>query len=83
MSAATVVLVTAVGAHPDVIENGVSGLLMDQKATGLAAHIARALSMPAEQLQQIGETARAATKRFSWSRIVPQYEQLYREVAGA
>jgi alpha-1,3-mannosyltransferase len=56
---------------------------MDQKATGLAAHIARALSMPAEQLQQIGETARAATKRFSWSRIVPQYEQLYREVVGA
>jgi alpha-1,3-mannosyltransferase len=83
MSAATVVLVTAVGAHPDVIENGVSGLLMDPKATGLAAHMARALSMPAEQLQQMGEAARAATKRFSWSRIVPQYEQLYREVAGA
>jgi glycosyltransferase involved in cell wall biosynthesis len=39
--------------------------------------------MPAEQLQQIGEAARAATERFSWSRIVPQYEQIYREVAGA
>ena len=35
MSAATVVLVTAVGAHPNVIEEGVSGLLMDQQATGL------------------------------------------------
>jgi alpha-1,3-mannosyltransferase len=83
MSAATVVVVTAVGAHPDVIEDGVSGLLMDQQATGLAVHMERVLSMPAEQLQQIGEAARAATRRFSWSRIVPQYEQLYREVAGA
>jgi glycosyltransferase involved in cell wall biosynthesis len=43
----------------------------------------RVLSMPAEQLEQIGEAARAASKRFSWSRIVPQYEQIYREVAGA
>jgi alpha-1,3-mannosyltransferase len=82
MSAATVVLVTAVGIHPDVVEDGVSGLLMDQQASGLAAHMQRVLSMPAEQLQEIGEAARAATKRFSWSRIVPQYEQLYREVAG-
>ena len=46
MSAATVVVVTAVGAHPDVVEDGVSGLLMDQDATGLAAHMERVLSMP-------------------------------------
>jgi glycosyltransferase involved in cell wall biosynthesis len=78
-----VVLVTAVGAHPDVIEDGVSGLLMDQQASGLAAHLERVLSLPAEQLQHIGEAARAATRRFSWSRIVTQYEQLYSEVAGA
>jgi alpha-1,3-mannosyltransferase len=83
MSAGTVVLVTAVGVHPNVIDDGVSGLLMDQQATGLAAHMERVLSMPAGQLEQIGEAARAATKRFSWSQIVPQYEQLYREVIGA
>jgi len=65
MSAATVVLVTAVGAHPDVIEDGVSGLLMDQQASGLAAHLERVLSLPAEQLQQIGEAARAASSRMA------------------
>jgi glycosyltransferase involved in cell wall biosynthesis len=43
----------------------------------------RALSLPGEKLAAIGEQARAATKRFSWSRIVLQYEQLYREVLGA
>jgi alpha-1,3-mannosyltransferase len=83
MSAATVVVVTAVGAHPDLIKDGVNGLLMDQQATGLAAHMERVLSMTAEQLQLIGEAARAATNCYSWNRIVPQYEQIYREVAGA
>jgi len=83
MSAATVVVVTAVGAHPDVVEDGVSGLLMDRDATGLAAHMERVLSLPGEKLQQMGEAARAATKRFSWRQVAPRYEQLYREVLGS
>jgi len=83
MSAGNVVVVTAVGAHPDMIEDGVSGILMDQDASGLVYHMERVLAMPDKQLEQIGSAARAATQRFSWSRIVPQYEQLYREVAGA
>jgi alpha-1,3-mannosyltransferase len=80
MSASTVVVVTAVGAHPDVVQDGVSGFLMDRDATGLSARMERVLSMPKEKLAEIGEAARAATRRFSWSRIAPQYEQLYREV---
>jgi alpha-1,3-mannosyltransferase len=82
MSAATVVLVTAVGAHPDVVQDGVSGFLMDQDATGLAAHMERVLSLPLARLAEIGQAAQAATKRFSWSRIAPQYEQLYEQVLG-
>jgi alpha-1,3-mannosyltransferase len=80
MSAATVVLVTAVGAHPDVVQDGVSGFLMDQDATGLPAHMERVLSLPLERLAEIGEAAQAATKRFAWSRIAPQYEELYEQV---
>jgi alpha-1,3-mannosyltransferase len=83
MSAATVVVVTAVGVHPEVVQDGVSGFLMDQDAAGLAAQMERALSLPGEKLAAIGEQARAATRRFSWSRVAPQYEQLYREVLGA
>ncbi len=83
MSAATVVVVTAVGVHPDVVQDGVSGFLVDQDATGLSVQMERALSVPGEKLAAIGEQARVATKRFSWSRIVLQYEQLYREVLGA
>jgi alpha-1,3-mannosyltransferase len=83
MSAATVVVVTAVGAHPDVVRDGVSGWLVDQDATGLAAAMERVLSMPQERIAAMGNTARAATRRFSWSQIAPRYEQLYREVLGA
>jgi alpha-1,3-mannosyltransferase len=83
MSAATVVVVTPVGAHPDVIEHGVSGLLTDPQATRLAAHMERVVRMPEETLLRMGEAARAATKRFSWSQIAPLYEQLYRDVLDA
>ena len=80
MSAATVVLVTAVGAHADVIRDGVSGFLMDQDASAFSAHMEHVLSLPPEKLAQIGEAAREATRRFSWMQIAPRYEQLYREV---
>jgi glycosyltransferase involved in cell wall biosynthesis len=80
MSAATVVVVTAVGAHPDIVQDGVSGLLIGRDATGLVGQMECVLSMPAEKLASIGDAARAATKRFSWSQIAPKYEQLYREV---
>ena len=36
-----VVVVTAVGVHPEVVQDGVSGFLMDQDAAGLSAQSAR------------------------------------------
>jgi alpha-1,3-mannosyltransferase len=83
MSAGTVVVVTAVGVHPDVVQDGANGFLTDPGAAGLVEQMERALSLPGEKLAAIGEQARVATRRFSWSRIAPQYEQLYREVLSA
>jgi alpha-1,3-mannosyltransferase len=80
MSAATVPVVTAVGAHPNVIEHGVSGFLTDADASGLTENIERALMLSPEETAAMGEAARAATRRFSWTEIAPQYEQLYRQV---
>jgi alpha-1,3-mannosyltransferase len=80
MSAATVPVVTAVGAHPNVIKHGVSGFLTDADATGLSEYMERALVMSPEETAAMGEAARAATRRFSWTEIAPQYEQLYRQV---
>ena len=83
MSSATTVVVTAVGVHPDVVEHGVSGFLVDQEAAGLAAQIEAVLALPAEKLAAIGAAARAATRRFSWMQVAPRYEQLYREVLSS
>ena len=83
MSAATVPVVTAVGAHPDVVRDGVTGFLTDQHACGLTSQLDRALSLPAERLAVIGEAARVATRRFSWSQIAPRYEELYCDVLEA
>jgi alpha-1,3-mannosyltransferase len=80
MSAATVPVVTAVGAHPDVIEHGVSGFLAAPDATDLATHMAHVLSMPVENVMAMGEAARARTRRFSWTEVTPHYEQLYHHV---
>jgi alpha-1,3-mannosyltransferase len=83
MSAGTVVVVTAVGAHADVIEHGVTGFLLPADAAGLAEQMAAVLAMPAEQAAAMGDAARAATERFSWMQIAPRYEQVYREVLDA
>jgi alpha-1,3-mannosyltransferase len=83
MSAATVPVVTAVGAHPDVIEHEVSGFLTSPDASQLSAFMERVLAMPLEQLTAMGEAARAATRRFSWGEIALQYEELYGQVLQA
>jgi alpha-1,3-mannosyltransferase len=80
MSAATVVVVTAVGAHGDVVQDGVNGFLVDKEANRLANTIAGALRLPSEALTAMGAAARTATQRFSWTQIAPRYEQLYRDV---
>jgi alpha-1,3-mannosyltransferase len=83
MSAATVVVVTPVGAHPDVIHDKVNGFIIDQNATTLSETIGRVLEMPQHELSLFGEAARSATRRFSWTNVAPHYEELYREVITA
>jgi alpha-1,3-mannosyltransferase len=83
MSSATPVLVTSVGAHPNVVQHGVTGFLLDKDAEALTSTLARVLTLGQEQLQKMGDAARTATHQFSWTRIAPRYEELYREVIAA
>ena len=80
MSAATVPVVTAVGAHPDVIQHGVSGFLTSPDAAELSKYIEQTLAMSPERVATMGDKASAATRRFSWSEIAPHYEKLYSQV---
>jgi L-malate glycosyltransferase len=72
---------TRVGGIPEVVEDGVSGVLV---APGDAAALARAVETliadPARRIA-LGEAARRrAHERFSAEIIVPRYEALYRRV---
>jgi N-acetyl-alpha-D-glucosaminyl L-malate synthase BshA len=74
---------TRVGGIPEVIEDGVSGLLAP--AGDVDALVARleALIRDAPRRRALGEAAQArARERFSADVIVPRYEALYRRLCG-
>ena len=76
-------IATRVGGIPEVVEDGVSGVLV---APGDAAALARAVETliadPAHRIA-LGEAARRrAHERFSADVIVPRYEAIYRRVCA-
>jgi glycosyltransferase involved in cell wall biosynthesis len=72
------VVASNVGGIPDVIQSGQTGLLVPQKSpAALADAILTLLSDPV-QAQELGQQGlRHVQVRFSWSRIVPLWEQVF------
>jgi L-malate glycosyltransferase len=72
---------TRVGGIPEVVEDGVSGVLVAPgDAAGLARAVETLIADPGRRMT-LGEAARRrAHKRFSAEIIVPRYEALYRRV---
>ena len=81
MACGTPVLATRVGGVSEVVEDGVSGLLCDaDDLEGYARVLRRALSEP-ELVDGMGQAARTrASEHFSFDRVLPRYEELYRRV---
>ena len=74
-------IATRVGGLPEVIEHGRSGFLADVGDVETMARCAIELLSDDSRLQTMGQTARfEAQSRFCASKIIPQYEQFYREV---
>ncbi len=75
---------TDVGGIPEVVEDGVSGLLV---APGDASALARGLELliadPARRSAMGAVAQRTARERFSAEVIVPRYEAVYRRVCAA
>ena len=74
---------TAVGGIPEVVDSGVTGLLVAPgDAEALARGVEALLGEP-ERRRAMGEAARAQARlRFSAEAIVPRYEALYRRVCA-
>lgn len=74
-------IATRVGGVPEVIEHGHSGYLADVGDVETMAKYAIELLSDDARLRTMAQTARfEAQARFCASKIIPQYEQFYREV---
>lgn len=75
-------IATRVGGNPEMVEDGVSGLLVEpEDPDGLAEAIVRLLDEP-ERAEAMGRAARRRAEAFSWGRMVDRYEALYRELSA-
>ena len=77
------VVVTAVGGNPEIVRDGVEGVLVPRgDAAAAAAALLRLLDDPIAAAR-MGEAGRARVKeRYQLSRTIDAYGRLYRKLAG-
>jgi len=83
MSSATVPVVTKVGIHPQIVEEGKSGYLVDGHPESLVRGLRTLLNLDASTLATMGENARRASAKCSWDAVAPHYINLYESVLAA
>lgn len=80
MAAGRAVVATRVGGTPEVVEDGVTGLLVPPNDAGALAGAVRRLLEDAELRERLGRAARRLVlERFSIERMVTDTERLYEE----
>ena len=83
MGCEVAVVASDAGGLPEVVENGVTGLVVPRgDSTALAQAIGSLLADP-ERRRVMGQAGRArALRLFDWDRSAEQFEQIYREVTA-
>ena len=71
------VVASDVGGIPEVIEHGVSGVLVGDDPDDLPRSLIRLLRAPAERAALGREAARQISERLTWTRCAAQYAALY------
>jgi glycosyltransferase involved in cell wall biosynthesis len=83
MGCEVAVVASDAGGLPEVVENGVTGLVVPRgDANALAQAIGSLLADP-QRRRRMGQAGRArALRLFDWDRSAEQFEEIYREVAS-
>jgi len=82
-AAGKAVVATNVGGNPEVVEDGVTGLLVPPRDPAALADAVRALAASPERRERMGRAARARVRRnFSLEAMVRQYMDVFASVAG-
>ena len=75
------VVTTNVGGVPEVVVDGVTGLLTQPSSIEVAVAVDRLLANPMQRIAMGAAAARRARERFSRRRLVDDTERLYRDLA--
>jgi glycosyltransferase involved in cell wall biosynthesis len=82
MAAGLPIVATRVGGNVEMVEDEVSGLLVEaEDPEALAKAVLRLMDDP-RQVESMGRAARMRVNEYAWDRMVDRYEALYREVAS-
>lgn len=83
LSARVPTVATRVGGVPEIVDDGISGLLVaPQDEIQLAGAIIQVLEMPQERRQQISDRAEISVSRFSVERHAQQIESVYTQLVS-
>jgi glycosyltransferase involved in cell wall biosynthesis len=83
MGCEVAVVASDAGGLPEVVENGVTGLVVPRGDSAALAQAIGSLLADPDRRRQMGQAGRArALRLFDWDRSAEQFEELYREVAG-
>ena len=77
------VVSTNVGSVAEVVEHGVSGLLVTEDVKAIAAAVSRLLGDETLRIRMGDAAARLAEERFGQGRLVNDIDELYQRLAGA
>lgn len=72
------IIATAVGGIPEVVKDGVNGILVRPKSPDLIAKALERLLCDSELRRKLGKAAVESVKNRTWSKITEKYERIYK-----
>src|SRR5215210_5789075 len=83
MGCEVAVVASDAGGLPEVVENGVTGLVVPRGDSKALAQAIESLLADPQRRRQMGQAGRErALRLFDWDRTAEQFEEIYREVAS-